>query len=922
MFPFVYRNVLLALLLFLLHGLQAQNCNPDVTPPVAVCEEFLSVTLDGTGQDIVLSADVFDNGSFDACCLDTLLIQRQFDGPCDGDELPDDYTGSIAFCCADAGSTFFVLLKALDCSGNFNECITQVEVQDKIMPFCLAPANVTVTCDNFDPTLAAYGLGGGADNCCLDTVVTTVSYTQFDTLCTKGVIARTFQALDCNANSAQCTQRITVVASQDYSIRFPDDIVTDECNNDPNGYGIPEVFGEDCELIGMSYTDQVFPNVPGLIYKIERTWVIINWCTYNPVEPVITVPNPTPNAIQDHPSNLPGPIVSAPLTPAPWAATVVKVNPGDPAPTDYSSFYSTSANGYTYRQIIRIGAGNQAKVTGKVFLDSIANCTYDTGERGLADWKVRITAFPSGTAFEVTPDAAGDYAQVVCAQDTAVEITLAAPFNYGQDCPTTYTVSVAPDQIITQHVPVKLNGDCPLLYVEMATPFLRRCFDNNYYAIQTCNLSAETIENAFAAVTLDPYFDFISATLPANSAGGNTFTVELGDLEPGACVQFNIFFLVDCAAPLGASHCSEVHVFPDTLCPANANWSGADVRVSAACDGDSVRLQIRNQGVGDMQESLEFIVVEDVIMYQSNQFQLNSGDMTEIAVPATGATWRLEAQQVPFHPFGGPEAVALEGCGGINTTGLVEQMPVNSRNPFIANDCRQNIGAYDPNDKQVFPTGYGAEHLVEANVNLDYLIRFQNTGTDTAFTVVILDTLSSLLDIAGVRSGPASHAYDFAVLDGNVLRFSFNNIMLPDSNVNEPASNGFVKFSVKQQPDLTDGVRIENSAAIYFDFNEPVITNTTFLTIGDHFILVNVDPVPGAQSLRAYPNPARDAVFFDLPVSGGDLILSDQFGRVVRVRPLTETPCRLACDGLAPGLYYWRVTGNGAGNFSGKLVIK
>ncbi|MGI9161076.1 MAG: DUF7619 domain-containing protein, partial [Saprospiraceae bacterium] len=566
--------------------------------------------------------------------------------------------------------------------------------------------------------------------------------------------------------------------------------------------------------------------------------------------------------------------------------------------------------------------GNQTTITGKVFLDSVANCTYDAGERGLSNLKVRITTFPSATALEVTPDTAGNYTQVVCAQDTLAEITLVAPFNYGLECPTTFMESVASGQTVTRDVPVKLSGDCPLLHVEMATPFLRRCFDNNYYAIQTCNLSKETIENVYAEVSLDPYFNFVSATLPATNISGNIYNVQIGNLKPGACARFNIFFEVDCAAPLGASHCTEVHIFPDTLCPVSPDWSGADVRVSARCDGDSVRLQIRNQGLGDMPESLEFIVVEDVIMYHDEQFKLNSGEMTEFALPASGATWRLEAEQAPFHPYGGPEAVVLEGCGGINMPGLVEQLPINSRDPFIANECRQNIGAYDPNDKRVFPTGYGAEHLVEANTDLDYLIRFQNTGTDTAFTVVILDTLSSLLDITSVRPGPASHLYDFAVLEGNVLRFTFNNIMLPDSNVNEPASNGFVKFSVRQQPNMPAGALIENRAAIFFDFNEPIITNTTFLTIGEKFILAGVNPAPGYQSLRAYPNPAQDAVYFDVPVLGGELILSDQVGQVLRVFPVIETPYKLICGGLAPGLYYWQIAGNSAGNFSGKLMIK
>ncbi|MEL6865741.1 MAG: T9SS type A sorting domain-containing protein [Bacteroidota bacterium] len=136
------------------------------------------------------------------------------------------------------------------------------------------------------------------------------------------------------------------------------------------------------------------------------------------------------------------------------------------------------------------------------------------------------------------------------------------------------------------------------------------------------------------------------------------------------------------------------------------------------------------------------------------------------------------------------------------------------------------VGSYDPNDKQVNPKGIGPEGLItKEDTMLSYLVRFQNTGTDTAFTVIIRDTLDSDLEVRNVLAGPASHDYELKVDQGHILEFQFDNILLPDSNVNEPASNGFVFFDVLIS-DLTIGTQVDNSAAIYFDFNAPVITNT------------------------------------------------------------------------------------------------
>jgi hypothetical protein len=106
--------------------------------------------------------------------------------------------------------------------------------------------------------------------------------------------------------------------------------------------------------LGVSFEDEIFTVVPDACFKIERTWTIINWCTYDPNQGCINVPNPNPNPITNNPANLPGPIVSPLGTLAPWAPTSVRISPTDPQPTNYSIFYDKNANCYKYKQIIKI----------------------------------------------------------------------------------------------------------------------------------------------------------------------------------------------------------------------------------------------------------------------------------------------------------------------------------------------------------------------------------------------------------------------------------------------------------------------------------------------------------------------------------------------------------------------------------------
>ena len=901
------------------------QCNPDITPPIAVCDEFTSVALSLDGTATVFAA-AYDDGSYDDCCAVTFLARKQADGPCDADALPDNFAASVTFCCAEIGIPFVVELQVNDCNGNSTVCLITVEVQDKTAPTLQAPANITVSCDAFDASLATYGTATVTDNCCIGNTVVSVNYSQFDTNCTKGIITRTFQAFDCNGNSStlgvpSSVQTIVVNHVQEYYIKFPDDVTSVES---PIGvYGEPEFFEKGCELIGLGYEDHIFINQPDCDYRIERTWLINNYCTYDPDLPLIVIPNPRPNISINHPANFPGPIVSAPGTLSPWNSTIVKVDPLDPTATDYSTFLDANANGYQYTQIIKLIDSVFVAVEGKVFSDSTANCSYDNGETLLEAWTVKATGQATGEVREAITDANGQYLFLLNPTDTVVTITLVSSGNFGQNCQTEYTVNVPVGTTATQDVPVQLEQRCGLLTVGIVTPRLRRCFTNEY-KVQAFNLSSETVLGAYVEVTLDNYLVYTSSSIPGTLVSGNTYSFPLGDIAAGDFRNFTIHFDVSCEAPFGATHCTEAHIYPYDDCSEGSSWSGADVEVNAICDGDSVRFTINNVGVGGMTQIQDFVVVEDVVMRQEGTFQLGVGQSLNFSQPANGSTWRLQAGEEPLHPWGGLQAVALEGCGGLNITGLVNLFPLSDPNPFGAIDCTINIGAFDPNDKQGFPIGYGSEHFIEANTDIEYLIRFQNTGTDTAFTVVIKDEIAAQLDPASVRVLGASHPMEFALLENGILRFTFNNILLPDSNVNQIASNGFVKFRIAQKPDLTDGTRIENKAAIFFDFNDPVITNTTFHTIGDHFISVSTDDLENDGLLGAYPNPVSDILFFDLKdqASTGRFELSNSLGQQVSNESFTGKQFRFERKNLPAGIYLFQLTTNNTKIASGKIVLR
>ena len=140
--------------------------------------------------------------------------------------------------------------------------------------------------------------------------------------------------------------------------------------------------------------------------------------------------------------------------------------------------------------------------------------------------------------------------------------------------------------------------------------------------------------------------------------------------------------------------------------------------------------------------------------------------------------------------------------------------------------------AYDPNDKQVFPRGHTDEHLVLNGTELEYLVRFQNTGNAPAQTVLLRDTIDPSLDLSTFRLFANSHSVLTTVNEeSREVTFLFDNIMLPDSTCCEEDSHGLVSYKIEPLPELEAGTEINNTAYIYFDNNEPIVTNTTWTTI-------------------------------------------------------------------------------------------
>ena len=188
-----------------------------------------------------------------------------------------------------------------------------------------------------------------------------------------------------------------------------------------------------------------------------------------------------------------------------------------------------------------------------------------------------------------------------------------------------------------------------------------------------------------------------------------------------------------------------------------------------------------------------------------------------------------------------------------------------------------------------------------------YTIRFQNTGNAEAQHIYITDTLSEYIDESSFQLLAYSHQ-PMVQLKEKAIRFNFPNINLPDSFSNEPASHGYVQYKVRLKENLPIGTEIENTAFIYFDFNAPVITNTTVNTIS---VVSSVEASRMADiGFGIYPNPTTGVFVVDVPkeLLGEVLSVTDVTGRVAYQSDIRHSKSEINI--ATSGVYFVRIGGS------------
>ena len=566
--------------------------------------------------------------------------------------------------------------------------------------------------------------------------------------------------------------------------------------------------------------------------------------------------------------------------------------------------YAKNAEYFSY--LLRTDSLGQVftnQISGSIFWDQDNDCVEHLTEPPLAGWVLKLTR-PNGDLHYTSTDSTGQYHLEAGIGEHSLSVLLPNGL---------WTAACVQDELLqfdlpfqseTLDFPIKNTTFCPLPRVDAGVDYWLHCAENTF-VVRYSNAGTADIENAAVVLRLDSLLTLTDASLAFSQVGPNTWQFSLGDLDPLATGSFWVKVLADCGTEtLGRTLCVEATITPNNLCLEPLN--GPLLVAEGVCEGDSVRFRVWNIGL-PMTGSLPYIVVEDdVMLLQGMQLQLGAAEELVLRFPANGSTWRFEVLQNPGTPDWLSDqraAAVVEGCSasGSYSTGYVNQFSLYDGGYFSETECRAVVANVQNLEKTAYPMGWGSEHSLPPNTDLEYALHYQNNTGDSVLALTLRDTLDPiLLDPASVLPGPASHPYQFELSGAGVLTFRFMGIALADS------ARAWVKFRVRQQPDLALGTVIRNHAWAYADFDAPMPTNETFHTIDSPFLVQVATPHKRTDSvLLAWPLPTTGAVTLELRDAGDYWCqITDLRGRTVLEQKFSGNRFVISDAALPSGIFF------------------
>jgi uncharacterized repeat protein (TIGR01451 family) len=225
------------------------------------------------------------------------------------------------------------------------------------------------------------------------------------------------------------------------------------------------------------------------------------------------------------------------------------------------------------------------------------------------------------------------------------------------------------------------------------------------------------------------------------------------------------------------------------------------------------------------------------------------------------------------------------------------------------------VGAYDPNSV----TCVEGDSLPPSEIGnyLHYVINFENTGNYQAENVVVKDVIDTTkYDINTLQLLSSSNPV-YTRINGNNAEFIFENINLAAQGGNPPVGgHGNVLFKIKSNNTLQSGDFVSKEANIYFDYNAPILTNTSQTT----YAVLNNSIHQLDNSIAIYPNPTASVININCNSAIKTVEVFDLQGRLLETSIVNNINAKIDMSNRMQGIYFLKITSDKGGKV--EKVIK
>lgn len=581
---------------------------------------------------------------------------------------------------------------------------------------------------------------------------------------------------------------------------------------------------------------------------------------------------------------------------------------------------------------------------GRVFDDRNGNCLFDAGDKPMAYSKVQFAPFSQFTYTDTNGVFQANLPQgIYRAKYVPLPILQnvhTTPCLVNASTPEFSFPTDSGGFVSNLALPVHIE-QCAKISLKSFSGILRPCRRSGY-RVQATNAGTDTAWNVRINIKIPSLLRLISSSPVATfSPTDSTYLITIPFLRPNSTFQVTLVDSVICPASpqllVGLNQCFLTRLTYENECvQTNPLWDKVDLEASGKCESDGIRFKIKNKGLA-MTQSRKYSIFKDSLLVFQDSVLLAAGDSLIMQIPNSqnASVYRIQVPQSMYHPLGPRSSSNARCLFSSPSNGATSEMASEDLSELLTQACERIRASIDPNDKDVWPRGAGEFDKTLPDSWLEYKIRFMNKGNDTAFNIVVVDTISQHLDLETFEPGLISHSYSIKMKPAinPIITFTFNNIQLVDSATNTPKSSGFISFKIKPKSDAPLGTEIRNRAAIYFDFNDPVLTNYTLNTLYNPALTTGiVDSVHIVTSSKVamsnpgrfvvFPNPNKGKVTIQTDLAGEkQFVVSDLMGKSLMRKSFEGSTLQLDCSGLPKGTYFIRVVSGGRIQ-NGKMMVE